>query len=70
MDKLTLWEKIKEIIAGIAWRVFLWASALTQDEYLDQVYKQEKAYKESEGVTDDNKSPWDEPPTEPLLTPY
>jgi hypothetical protein len=31
MDKPTLWEIIKGIIAEIAWRVFLWAADMTED---------------------------------------
>ena len=46
MDRLTLWEQFKETIAGIAWHVFLWASDLTQDDYINQIYEQEHKYRE------------------------
>jgi hypothetical protein len=39
MDKPTLWEIIKGIIAEIAWRVFVWAADITEAEYLAAVYE-------------------------------
>jgi hypothetical protein len=40
MAQPTLWERIKEWIAGIAWDVFLWGSNMTEAEYLAAIYEE------------------------------
>lgn len=42
MGESTVFERLKEFIAGVAFTVFLWASGMTQDEYWDAIYVQEK----------------------------
>ena len=44
MGKLTLWEKLKEGVGGVAFKVFLWTISMTKDEYFDAIYKQEKGW--------------------------
>jgi hypothetical protein len=39
MTQINLWERVKEWIAHIAFGVFLWASGMTNAEYLDAVYE-------------------------------
>lgn len=41
MKKQTLFNKVKDLIAGLSFRLFLWASSLTEDEYLKEIYRQE-----------------------------
>jgi len=36
MDKLNLYKKFKNILISISWWVLLWASNMTQEEYLFQ----------------------------------
>ncbi len=50
MDKETIIEKLKDIIAGIAFRLFLWAAGRTQEQYWQEIYEQEVNYKKEEGV--------------------
>jgi hypothetical protein len=37
MGKQTIWSKIREFISGIAWRVFLWANQMTNEEYMQSI---------------------------------
>ncbi len=41
MGKLGLLHNLKNIIGGVAWRIFLWSLSLTKDEYFKQIYDQE-----------------------------
>lgn len=38
MGEMTWWEICKGWISGAAFRVFLWANSLTEQEYFDKVY--------------------------------
>lgn len=40
MAQPNLWKCIKEWIAGIAFDVFLWASGMTNAEYLGMIYEE------------------------------
>ena len=42
MEKLSVIDRIKELIACMAWWLFLWSSDLTEDEYLSQIREQWK----------------------------
>lgn len=44
MRKMTVLDKIREWIGGIAFRVFLWSAQMTKDEYLEQVEKEARVY--------------------------
>ncbi len=46
MGKFNLFEKLRELIAGISFSVFLWAAKLSEDEYFTSIYEQEQALKE------------------------
>lgn len=54
MGELTLLERIREWIGGIGWRVFLWGSKRTEEEYyatLRESFENEcelKAHEETE----------------------
>lgn len=47
MGPETIWDKIKDWIGGIAWGVFLWSCQMTQEQYWEAIYQQEKQHKES-----------------------
>lgn len=42
MGSQTLFERFKNWIAGIAFKVFLWAIEMDQEEYWRHIYEQEK----------------------------
>lgn len=44
MGKLTLYERLKDIIGGISFNVFLWSVNMTKDNYIDSIFKQELEY--------------------------
>lgn len=45
MGKRSLIDYIKDAIAWLGFRMFLWGNELTQDEYFDQIFEQELAFK-------------------------
>jgi hypothetical protein len=46
MKRLSIIKKIKLFIGNIGWRLFLWGTDITENEYWSQVYEQEKIYRE------------------------
>jgi len=42
MGEPNIIEKIKRFISGIAFKVFLWGSDMTQELYFELIYEQEK----------------------------
>jgi len=40
MGKQSIFSKIKQLIAGISFKIFLWGSNLTQDRYLQIRYEE------------------------------
>ena len=47
MNPPTIWERIKEMIAGISFSIFIWASGYKDTEqYIDIIYNEEKAIRE------------------------
>lgn len=34
MGKLSLIKRMKEFVGNVAWKIFLWASEMTEDEYI------------------------------------
>ena len=45
--KDSLKGKIKELLATIGWRLFIWGNNTTEESYWGQVYLQEQAHKQS-----------------------
>ncbi len=43
MEKETLFKRLKVFISGVAWKVFIWGIDLSEDEYWNRIYEQEKA---------------------------
>ena len=46
MGKIELIERIKQWIAVIGWNLFIWGNNITEEEYWQRIYEQEKAYLE------------------------
>lgn len=42
MGEPNVFEKLKEFIAGIAFRIFLWGIDMTQEVYWNSIYEQEQ----------------------------
>ena len=47
MGKQTLKQKIKDIVASIGWRLFLWGNNITAEQYWKQIYEQEKHHEQT-----------------------
>ncbi len=45
MGKTPLFERIRDFIGLIAWRVFLWSIQMSDERYWNSIYEQEKALK-------------------------
>lgn len=46
MGKLSIITRIKLFIGGIGWKLFLWGNGFTDEEYWEQIYEQEKRFRE------------------------
>lgn len=46
MRRLSIIERIKLCIGGIAWKLFLWGNEFTEEEYWGRIYEQEKRVRE------------------------
>lgn len=42
MGKMTLMDKIKDLLGRYAWRIFLWSIETTEEQYWKEIYEQEK----------------------------
>lgn len=44
MVELSLWNKLKSFIGGIAFDIFLWSISMTGEEYRRQIMMEERAH--------------------------
>lgn len=44
----TIWDKIRQLIGRISWKLFLWANRMTAEQYWKEIYEQEKRYMEDQ----------------------
>ena len=47
MGELSIWKKIKLRIGAAAFSIFIWSMEMTDEEYFDAIYEQEKHLKEN-----------------------
>lgn len=47
MGELNIWGKIKLRIGAVAFGIFIWSIGMTDEEYFDAIYEQEKHLKEN-----------------------
>jgi len=47
MKKENILEKIKTNIAALGWKIFLWGNTMSQEDYWERIYEQEKYYREN-----------------------
>jgi hypothetical protein len=48
MDEFTIFDNIKDFLAGIFFKLFLLCIGYTKEQYWQNIYEQEKALKENE----------------------
>jgi hypothetical protein len=41
-------KKLKSIISSLGWRLFIWGLGISQEDYWEQIYQQEKRFKDQE----------------------
>ena len=46
MGGLSIWKKIKLRVGAAAFAIFIWSMEMTDEEYFDAIYEQEKYLKE------------------------
>lgn len=44
--KISFISEFKRVIASIGWRLFIWGNRFTEEQYWEQIYEQEKAFRE------------------------
>jgi hypothetical protein len=42
----TFAEKLRRWVGAVGWELFLWSVSLTEEEYFDEIYRQECARRE------------------------
>jgi hypothetical protein len=45
MGKENLLAKFKGKVSSIGWKLFIWGLGITQEEYWERIYQQEKQFK-------------------------
>jgi hypothetical protein len=53
MGKRKIWEELKSRIGALAFGIFIWSIEMTEEEYFDVIYEQEKRLKEKTDEFDD-----------------
>lgn len=46
MGKRSFWKELKLRIGAVAFGIFIWSMEMTDEEYFDAIYEQEKRLKE------------------------
>ncbi len=47
VGKFNIMNKLRNIVAGVSFSIFLWAVRMSEDEYFISIYEQEQALKKS-----------------------
>lgn len=45
MGNKNLFETLKNKVSSIGWKMFIWGLGITQEEYRERIYQQEKEFK-------------------------
>ena len=53
MGKRNIWKELKLRIGALAFGVFIWSIEMTDEEYYDAIYEQEKGLKEKTDESED-----------------
>lgn len=46
MGKISVWQNLKNWIASIGWKLFIWGNNTTEEEYWESIYEQELSHRE------------------------
>lgn len=57
MNKETLFDKLRDLIGSLGWKMFLWASEMTEEEYWERLYEHEKMLHEHPEMVAPKKEP-------------
>lgn len=47
MKEQGIWSRFKSLICSIGWKLFMWGNETTEEEYWEEIYQQEKSWKEA-----------------------
>ena len=53
MGKRSIWKELKLRIGEVAFGIFIWSIEMTDEEYFDVIYEQEKRLKEKTDEQED-----------------
>jgi hypothetical protein len=53
MNELSIWNKLKLRIGAVAFGIFIWSMGMTDEEYFEAIYEQEKRLKEKTDEQED-----------------
>jgi hypothetical protein len=53
MRELSIWNKLKLRIGAVAFGIFIWSMGMTDEEYFEAIYEQEKRLKEKTDEQED-----------------
>lgn len=53
MGNKSIWKELKLRIGALAFGIFIWSIKMTEDEYFDAIYEQEKRLKEKTDEQED-----------------
>jgi len=45
MGKQNLLDRLKSKVSSLGWKMFIWGLGITQEEYWERIYQQEKQFK-------------------------
>lgn len=46
MEKSLLLQRFKSWVSKISWKIFIWSLDTTEEKYWEEIYEQEKRFKE------------------------
>lgn len=47
MGKQNLLDRLKSKVSSLGWKMFIWGLGITQEEYWERIYQQEKQFKKN-----------------------
>lgn len=53
MGKRSIWKELKLRIGAVGFGIFIWSMEMTEDEYFEAIYEQEKGLKEKTDEQED-----------------
>ena len=50
MKRGSIVERIKQWVAGIGFRLFIWGNDTTEEQYWEEIYQQERVFKQHKSL--------------------